>query len=107
MNVEDLTLELRGPQTGVSLFDEEMYIATYRSSFECVLDIIYRWGISDISGLFEKFNDNNLNGYMIEPFVYRGVQKCTGQLIQFSIMYIMRIHYQNYLKSFLFTKKEC
>lgn len=75
MNVEDLTLELRGAQTGVSLFEKEKYIATYKSSFECILDIIYRWGIGDVASLLKRFNSQSFNGYHMEPFIYRGV--CT------------------------------
>ena len=74
MNLDSIRLELRGPQTGLSLYEGNTYLGTYRSLNECVLDMIYRFRIGDFSKVLQAFEEAP-NCYITEPFEYRGV--CT------------------------------
>ena len=46
MKLDSIKLELRGPQTGLSLYDGNDYIATYRSLNDCVLDLTYHFAVT-------------------------------------------------------------
>ena len=74
MNLDNIRLELRGPQTGLSLYEGDTYYGTYRSLNECMLDMLYRFQAGDFAKVRKAF-ENASNCDITEPFEYRGV--CT------------------------------
>lgn len=71
MRLEDLKFELRGPQTGMSVYDDTRYLGTYGSVHELMLDLIYRFEVDDLDEIVK--NSRLANQNIIEPFKYRGV----------------------------------
>lgn len=74
MNLDNIRLELRGPQTGLSLYQGNTYLGTYRSLNECLLDMVYRFQIGDLETVRKAFEEAP-NCELTEPYEYRGV--CT------------------------------
>lgn len=72
MNLDNLKLKLRGSQTGLSLYDGDSYLATYRSLNDCVLDLIYHFRANEFGNIVKAFIEAP-NCEIIEPFEYRGV----------------------------------
>lgn len=73
MDINNIRLELRGPQTGLSMYDGDSYIATYRSVNDCIMDLIYRYQISEFEEIISAFNNAPNRTSVIEPYKYRGV----------------------------------
>ena len=72
MPISNYHLELSGPQTGLSLYDEEYYIGTYRSANDCLMDLAYRVKASELDKIVEQFA-RAANCQVNEPYIYRGV----------------------------------
>ncbi len=72
MNFNDLTLEPRGPQTGLALFDDGNYIATYVSAQDCITDLSYRFHVHELDKVICKFGLSP-NTFVEAPATYRGV----------------------------------
>jgi len=72
MRFDNLDLRPSGPQTGLSAFDGNDYLGTYRSLHEFVLDLVYRYSVENIDEIIKKFN-LSANQYTIIPYKYRGV----------------------------------
>lgn len=72
MTIDNLHLELRGPQTGLSLYHGEDYVATYVSAMDCLMDLTYRFHVEELDALISQFG-LNANTILEAPFVYRGV----------------------------------
>lgn len=72
MKLDSIKLELRGPQTGLSLYDGNDYIATYRSLNDCVLDLTYHFAVDELDKIAKAFL-RSPNCEIVEPFEYRGV----------------------------------
>lgn len=71
MRLENLKFEHRGPQIGMSVYDDSCYLGTYFSVHELMLDLIYRFNVENIEEILSKFSYTSQ--YVIEPFKYRGV----------------------------------
>ena len=95
MNLEKIRLELRGAQTGISLFDGDFYVATYRSLNDCILDLAYHFRIEELDGVIKAFSEAT-NVEIIEPFEYRGV--CTEMFWPTNAVFSY-VYYRNTLSS--------
>lgn len=80
MNLDNIRLELRGPQTGLSLYQGNTYLGTYRSLNECLLDMVYRFQIGDLETVRKAFEEAP-NCELTEPYEYRGVCKAKGMVV--------------------------
>lgn len=72
MKIENLNVKLTGPQTGLSVFNDDNYLGTYQSFHELILDLVYRFDLEDFDGMRKKFHLAP-NKYTIVPYKYRGV----------------------------------
>lgn len=72
MKYSDLHFKLRGPQSGLCLFDKDEYLATYRSVNDCLMDLAYKFNVEEFDQLTSAFAEAP-NSEVIEPFEYRGV----------------------------------
>lgn len=72
MSLDNFKLKFRGSQTGLSLYDGDSYLATYRSLNDCVLDLIYHFRADEFDNIVKAFSEAP-NCEIIEPFEYRGV----------------------------------
>lgn len=72
MNLDSIHLELRGPQTGLSLYDGKKYIATYLSLNDCVLDLAFHYRIDELDAVVKAFADAQ-NCTITAPLEYRGI----------------------------------
>lgn len=72
MKYKNLHFKLRGPQSGLCLFDRDEYLATYRSVNDCLMDLAYRFNVEEFEQLTSAFAEAP-NSEVIEPFEYRGV----------------------------------
>ena len=72
MNLDSIRLELTGPQTGLSMFDENGYLATYRSLNDCILDLAYRFCVDKLENVVKAFTDKSALE-ITAPMEYRGV----------------------------------
>ena len=72
MNLNSINLQLRGPQTGLSLYDGNRYIATYRSLNDCILDLAFHFHVDELDVLLEAFAHAQ-NCEIVAPLEYRGI----------------------------------
>lgn len=66
-SLDGFHLDRRGPDTGLSLFREQDYLATYTDGMECLLDMAFHWDCKTFSSIVDAF------GTASSPIRYRGV----------------------------------
>ena len=72
MNMNSINLQLRGAQTGLSLYDGDRYIATYRSLNDCLLDLAYHFHVDELDIVLKAFAHAQ-NCEIVAPLEYRGI----------------------------------
>lgn len=88
-----MRLELRGSQTGLSLYHEGAYLATYRALNDCILDLTFHFRVHEFDPIVKAFMEAPACE-IIEPFEYRGV--CTEMFLPTDTVFSY-VYYRNTL----------
>ena len=72
MKIADLNFKVIEPAVGLCAFNEDHYLATYRSFHECFMDMAYLFEVEEVERIKEAFT--SMDGVRIDgPYVYRGI----------------------------------